>query len=176
MTTHTLIPYEKTKAPSVTIETELISREDAFFVSYKLTGDIKSIDLGGDPVHARKIKLWEKTCFELFIKNKNDQYMEFNFSPVFEWNAFFFNKKGDALKEFEKVSAVKIDILHSMEVFKVIVEIKKKDFPDDFFTLDMSAGLTTVLKERNGRLSYWALSHEDQRPNFHDFRSFRYKF
>lgn len=176
MTTHTLIPYEKTSSPLINIECELISRDDAFFVSYKLTGDLKSIDLGTEPHHARIIKLWEKTCFELFIKNKKDQYMEFNFSPVFEWNAFFFDKKGDALQEFEKMASVKMDILHSMEVFKVIVEIKKSQFPEDFFTEGMSAGLTTVLKERAGRLSYWALSHEDQRPNFHDFKSFKYKF
>lgn len=175
MSSFNLIPFDAEKSPAVKLETQLNSQEDAFFVSYKLTGALTSLELGAEPVHERKIKLWEKTCFELFIKNQSGQYMEFNFSPVFEWNAFFFNQKGDALKEWEKIKQVKIDILHSLEVFQLIAEIKKADFPEGFFN-HCEAGLTTVLKEKDGRLSYWALSHEDKRPNFHHFDSFKYKF
>ncbi len=178
MAKFSLIPYNPTSAPAVSIDSELNTNQDSIFISYKLTGNLSSIDLGKDsPNHARVIKLWEKTCFELFIKNQKDSYVEFNFSPEFEWNAFYFVKKGDSLTEYARIDAVKIDILASLEVFHLIVEIDKKKFPDGFFDgNELSAGITGVIKEKSGNLSYWALSHEDTRPNFHDFRSFRYKF
>lgn len=175
MAKFSLIPYHRESAPKINLDCELSTTSQSIFISYKLTGEIDKIELGRIPRHERVIKLWEKTCFELFIKNERNEYMEFNFSPVFEWNAFFFPKKGDPLTEWQKIKSVKTDILDSLEVFKVIVEISKADFPENFFE-GPTAGITSVIKEKNGNLSYWALSHEDQRPNFHHFDSFKYKF
>ena len=172
-----LIPYDLSLAPKIELNCELNTNEESLFISYKLTGDLNSIDLGsGRSLHNRVIKLWEKSCFELFIKNNKDNYIEFNFSPEFEWNTFYFKKKGDALAEYQKMDSIKPDILLSNDVFHLIVELDKKKFPDGFFESELTAGITSVIKEKNGKLSYWALSHEDSRPNFHDFRSFRYKF
>lgn len=174
-----LIPFDHLKAPKIHIESELNTTENSLYISYKLTGDLKGLDLGdGHPNHARVIKLWEKSCFELFIKNSKDSYIEFNFSPVFEWNAFYFVKKGDPLTEYARVDGVKTDILLSLDVFHLIVEIDKKKFPEGFFgnSESLSAGITSVIKTKEGALSYWALDHKDTRPNFHHFDSFKYKF
>lgn len=178
MAKFSLIPFNHIGAPAIDLTCELNANPTSLFISYKMTGNLASIDLGDeDPKHARVIKLWEKSCFELFIKNQNDSYIEFNFSPEFEWNAFFFEKKGDALKEFVKIDKLKIDILLSKDVFQLIVEIDKGKFPTGFFEgQEHLAGITSVIKDKSGSLSYWALSHEDTRPNFHDFRSFKYKF
>lgn len=171
-----LIPYDKAQYP-FEIKTLLTPTEDSIFISYSLSGDIAAIDLeDGTPKRNRIIGLWQKTCFELFIKNNKDQYIEFNFSPVFEWNCFFFNKKGDALCEYEAIKEVKFDILRSLDVFKLIVEIDRKNFPENFFDGEMLAGITTVIKDKNSKVSYWALSHNDTRPNFHHFDSFKCKF
>lgn len=171
-----LIPYDQTQYP-FEILTQLTPTEESIFISYSLSGDIAQIDLeDGTPKRERIIGLWQKTCFELFIKNNKDQYIEFNFSPVFEWNCFFFNKKGDPLCEFPLMKEVKFDILRSAEVFKVIVEIDRKSFPENFFDGEMLAGITTVIKEKSAKVSYWALSHNDTRPNFHHFESFKCKF
>ena len=118
----------------------------------------------------------EKTCFELFLKNSRDQYLEFNFSPCFEWNCFYFPKKGAPLSEWDKMPRPEIDILLSLENFFLVTEIKKEFFPDHFMTPGMSAGISSVVKMKNGELTYWALSHQDSRPNFHHFGSFKYKF
>ena len=57
-------------------------------------------------------------------------------------------------------------------------EIKKEFFPKGFFDelSELSVGITSVIKEKSGSLSYWALNHSDTRPNFHHFDSFKYKF
>ena len=177
MAKFTLIPYDLTSPPHITIETELNTTESSIFISYKVSGELSTIDLGkGEPNHARVMKLWEKSCFELFIKTKEDSYIEFNFSPEFEWNCFYFSKKGSPLVEYARMDFLKFDILLSLDVFHLIVEIDKKKFPEGFFQGPLAAGITSVIKEKNGRISYWALSHEDTRPNFHHFDSFKYKF
>lgn len=175
---NSLIPYTLEDAPKINLETQLTVTDESFFISYKLTGDIDKIDLGdGHPKRERLIGLWNKTCFELFIKNEKNQYIEFNFSPTFEWNSFFFNKKGDDLKEYQEISSLKTDILLSYDVFLLVVEIKKQTLPQEFLTENkMSAGITSVIKTKESSLSYWALSHEDTRPNFHHFDSFKCKF
>ncbi|MBY0414032.1 MAG: hypothetical protein K2Q18_07695, partial [Bdellovibrionales bacterium] len=146
-----LIPYQSDSAPKIHIESELNTTPSSLYISYKVTGDLGSIDLGeGHPKHARVIKLWEKSCFELFIKNEKDNYIEFNFSPEFEWNAFYFPKKGDPLTEYARVDSVKTDILLSLEVFHLIIEIDKKKFPADFFgeaSGNLTAAITSVIKE-----------------------------
>jgi hypothetical protein len=173
MAKFTLTPYDSTSPPQITIETELNTTESSIFISYKLSGELAAIDLGrGEPNHARVMKLWEKSCFELFIKTKEDNYIEFNFSPEFEWNCFYFSKKGDPLVEYARVDSVKTEILLSLDVFHLIAELDKNKFPDGFFQGQLQAGITSVIKEKNGKVSYWALSHHDTRPNFHDFRSF----
>lgn len=173
MAKFTLTPYDLKSAPKITIDCELNATAESLFISYKIQGALSSLNLGnGQPHHARLIKLWEKSCFELFIKNHENQYIEFNFSPEFEWNCFYFNKKNDALLEYTKMDSVKLDILLSLDTFHLIVELDKKKFPDFFFKDKLQAGISSVIQEKDNNLSYWALSHHDIRPNFHDFRSF----
>lgn len=177
MAKFSLIPYKNENAPTITINSELNITDEFIYISYKVQGNLPVLDLGtGTPKHSRVIKLWEKSCFELFLKNSKDSYMEFNFSPDFEWNAFYFEKKGDALCEYAPMDKVEFDILLSLDVFHLIVKIDKKKFPEGFFkeALEeaLSVGITSVIKTKAQDLSYWALSHHDTKPNFHDFRSF----
>ncbi len=176
MAKYSLISYDQNTAPDITIECELNSTPESVFISYKLQGALSNIDLGeGNPHHARVMKLWEKSCFELFIKNADNSYIEFNFSPEFEFNCFYFAGLGDALCEYSRMDSVKIDILLSLDVFHLIAEIDKKKFPESFFMNKghLKVGITSVIQDKNGSISYWALSHHDTRPNFHDFKSFK---
>lgn len=179
MAKFSLIPFDLLNAPDITIETEFNHNEESVYVSYRIRRNLPLLDLGNStPNKTRLIKLWEKTCFELFIKNNHDQYIEFNFSPNFEWNCFYFNKKSDPLVEWEQMQMPVIDILLSSEHFFLFVDIKKEFFPKGFFGVgfELCAGITSVIKEKTGSMSYWALSHADTRPNFHHFDSFKYKF
>jgi hypothetical protein len=154
---------------------EINQNDQDFFISFLLSGNLASIDLGTrTPNKERTIKLWEKTCFELFIKNARNEYMEFNFSPCFEWNCFYFQKKGDPLRELIKMQKPKTDILLSLEKFFLVSEIKKEFLPEGFLTdNNMSVGISAVLKlDQSDQMTYWALNHQDSRPNFHHLNSF----
>ncbi|NOT77866.1 MAG: hypothetical protein HOP07_02545 [Bacteriovoracaceae bacterium] len=177
MAKFSLIPFDSRTQPDIMINCELTNTNETLFISYKMTGDLASINLGdGSSLHGRVIGLWNKTCFELFLKNKKDQYFEFNFSPTFEWNAFYFEKKGDPLTEYAAQDKIVINVLHSLENFTLIAEIDKRHMPKDFFTSEISVGITSVIKDKKDSMSYWALSHADQKPNFHHFESFKCKF
>ena len=175
-----LIPYPNLPSVDIPIEAELNFNDESIFVSFRIQKNLAQVDLGNSTPHkARILKLWEKTCFELFIKNKSDQYIEFNFSPNFEWNCFYFNKQGDPLREWENMPRPESDILLSAEHFFMFVNIKKEFFPKGFFEKNrkLSAGITCVIKDKLGDISYWALAHTDMtRPNFHHFDSFKYMF
>ena len=156
---------------------EINQNDQAFFISYLITGDLTAINWGSlSPMKKRIIKLWEKTCFELFIKNERNEYIEFNFSPAFEWNCFYFKKPGDPLLEWEKMLRPNTDILLSLDKFFLFAEIKKEYLPEGFMTQNMSMGITSILKLQNNETTYWALGHNDLKPNFHHFESFKYKF
>lgn len=179
MAKFSLIPFDKNKSPLLELTAELNTSEDAVFISFRINEGVEQIDLGnGTPKKERITGLWERTCFELFIKNEKDSYIEFNFSPVFEWNCFYFEKKGNALSEWGAMPRPGTDILLSKDQFLLIGEIKKEFFPEGFFGKGekLCAGVTSVIKDTNKQTSYWALSHEDTRPNFHHFDSFKYKF
>ena len=183
MAKFSLVPFTIANAPKIIITAEFNQNSDSFFISFSIKNDLQSIDLGDStPCKERIIKLWEKTCFELFIKNQNGAYLEFNFSPNFGWNCFFFNQKGEELKEWETMQMPSTDVLLSIDHFLLVAEIKKIYFPKTFFDRsnnvanNLEAGITCVIKDKLGTLSYWALAHCDTRPNFHHFDSFKYKF
>ena len=183
MAKFSLIPFPNMPAATAvnSIEAELNVNEESIYISFRIRNNLDLIDLGnGTPNKKRVIKLWEKTCFELFIKNEKDQFIEFNFAPNFEWNCFYFDKKGGALAEWEKMPRPESDILLSAEHFFMFVNIRKEFFPEGFFNSNkkqiLSAGISSVIKEKIGSLSYWAMTHADVQPNFHHFDSFKYKF
>ncbi|MDO9181573.1 MAG: hypothetical protein Q7U04_04155 [Bacteriovorax sp.] len=174
-----LVPFglKNTHFPEIGIEVEINQNTESIFISYRIRQGLSLIELGESaPDKTRHLKLWEKTCFELFIKNEANQYIEFNFSPNFQWNCFYFNFQGEALKEWEQMQMPVIDVLLSSDHYLLFAEIKKDYFPEGFFDTDLHAGITSVIKDKKGTLSYWALSHADTRPNFHHFDSFKYKF
>ncbi len=175
MAKFSLTPYNKATAPATEVLAELNQNEESVFISYRIQKGLPLVDLGSSTPHKERVlKLWEKTCFELFIKNEKDSYVEFNFSPNFEWNCFYFAKKGDPLEEWTRMNRPATEILLSLDHYFLFAEIRKELFPVGFFdgTHELRCGISSVIKGPNGVLSYWALSHHDTRPNFHDFRSF----
>ena len=136
--------------------------------------------------------LWRHTCFEAFVRVDGEQdYLEFNVAPSGEWNAYRFRgyregrevAKGAALSrldvdwrrkplaadERERVEAVGRDTMERFE--PAYFSAKAHLSLPRALTLSLDRpwrlGLSTVVEERNGRLSYWALAHPRGRPDFH---------
>jgi hypothetical protein len=119
----------------------------------------------------RRDELWKHSCFEAFIGlPDSQQYWELNVSSLGHWNLYSFER-------YRQSGSGLVEALPPA----VTVRQTRRDFRCDA-VLDLrpwwpiegmpELGLTMVLKEINGRLSYWALSHPGEAADFHDRRSF----
>jgi len=117
--------------------------------------------------------LWQHTCFEVFISEKGQQsYWEFNFAPSGEWAAF-------AFKSYRDGGPIEDDGLHP----EIVVRSAANSFElEALVRLDrllaiqppvaLGLGLSAVIEENDGTISYWALKHPPGKPDFHHPDSF----
>lgn len=168
-----LVPFKQI-ASTLDINASLTLNGSNIELEFVLIGELEKLLLSPiEEVGRRVIGLWESTCFECFILNNETlSYYEFNFSPEGHWNSFYFPKKKSPLKEAESFSGIKVRVSPSDQAYKINVSIDLYCFIPGFWKEgEMSFGLTSVVESDKG-LSYWAISHQDEKPNFHNFNTF----
>ena len=113
----------------------------------------------------RKDELWKTTCFELFLQKKGDAaYCEFNLSPSERWAAYDFTgyREGMSEREFRREPDCSMRMGQAMAIFDAALPRAQLPLPP------LNAGLTAVIEEEGGVISYWALAHGGEKPDFHD--------
>ncbi len=134
------------------------------FARYAIECDTSLLLLPEPYEPVRSDRLWETTCFELFIKRANsDQYFEYNFSPSTEWALYRFSDYRKGMAE-EMIRRPRITCDYSESHFALNAEF---DLPDGWRAGPCMVGLTAVVEEANGTKSYWALAHPPGKPDFH---------
>ncbi len=126
-------------------------------------------DAAGPP--ARKDGLWQTTCLECFIREKNaDAYREFNFSPNGDWNAYRFSGYRQGMSPDPAVTDPATTIRKETDrlILTVIVDLARLDLAG----LRLQLALSAVTQTKKGRLDYWALRHPGAKPDFHHPSSF----
>jgi hypothetical protein len=114
---------------------------------------------------ARRDGLWRHTCCEAFIADvEGPGYRELNFAPTGDWAAYRFDDYRAGMRE-QPCTAPRIEARISAEELVLEATIADLGTPG-------ALGLCCVIEERNGRLSYWALAHPCERPDFHHRGSF----
>jgi hypothetical protein len=121
--------------------------------------------------------LWQHTCFEAFIRtNASPDYYEFNFSPSGEWAAYSFRGYRDG-EPIEDVG-LSPEIVVRREADKIeldaVVRLDRLSAIPPGATLQI--GLSAVIEDNDGKLSYWALKHPVEKPDFHHPDSFALEF
>lgn len=142
-------------------------------VNYVLNGVVDQLRIPPDPSARGVEDLWEHTCFELFIGAKDDaEYYEFNFSPSGEWTAYEFrNYRDGGLLRADELD-VKIAVQRRAETLELSAVVLLTDLPGIRLDVCLSLGLSAVIEDLNGSLSYWALKHPPGKPDFHHADSF----
>ena len=122
----------------------------------------------------RKDELWKESCFECFIQDGDgNSYLEFNGSLSGDWNLYSFTAYREGMKAVpvETENSPKLFVLNQNEsMLEVEWKIARSILPKEVSKLS----LTTVLKTNDGSVSYWALEHTGERPDFHLRSSFVY--
>ena len=162
-----LVPHPATPGAAVFSLLAHVSRDPgALSVRYVLAGDLERLRLPPRAVPARRDGLWRHTCFELFVGSPTGPaYEEYNFSPSGQWAAYAFAgyREGGAPLERVVPAMERRQDGHELALDAAIPCATRGR---------LRLGLSAVLEDASGALSYWALRHAGGRPDFHDARSF----
>jgi hypothetical protein len=161
--THRLVAHPDTPAASVrNVDVRLAcTNPGKLWLEYYVNSTGAFLIPDAKPV-ARTDGLWRSTCFELFVQREGqDGYVEFNFSPSFEWAAYEFDFYRTGMREYPSHDP-EIVITPSTTHFSLAVEALPH-LPSGAIKLALSA----VIEETDGTKSYWALAHPPGAPDFH---------
>jgi hypothetical protein len=107
--------------------------------------------------------LWERTCFECFIREPGSKrYHEFNLSPSTEWAHYEFDDYRSGRADSEMPGPV-VKAFAAPHRF----ELSTRIWIPELGKADWRVGISAIVEERGGRKSYWALAHPPGEPDFH---------
>lgn len=143
-------------------------RSDGLVLSYILNGTMSDILLPPRAAAARSDQLWQHTCFEAFVRAPSGTgYYEFNFSPSTEWAAYRFSSHRGGMRVADGIDAPLIDAQSEPQSFALRAALDLRGLPDLVHGASWQVGLSAVIEEAGGEMSYWALAHPPGKPDFH---------
>jgi hypothetical protein len=157
---------------AVNVRVDQVS-EHVLALHYRVEGDLDELRWPASRAAAHTDGLWQHTCFEAFVKHGDTRaYLELNFSPSSEWAIYAFEdyRRGREPRKSRHPPEIAAE-RQGDELFDVTVHLKGLlTDPPSHDRLRLS--LAAVLEDRRGALSYWALAHPSERPDFHHPDSF----
>jgi hypothetical protein len=128
---------------------------------YRATGDVTGLRLPQLVEVERANDLWRNTCFEAFIKTPGGPaYAEFNFSPSSRWAAYGFDDTRQGMRNLDLAApTIRLQVNTEDLVLSVALNPGHKG--------PLKLAVCAVIEEVGGELSYWALTHPGERPDFH---------
>ncbi len=160
-----LTPAASHPAPAIEIEAvALILATDALSFRYTVRGDLRELAIPKAGPKLRADDLWRHTCFEAFVQPKGaERYVELNFSPSSAWAAYSFDSYRLGMQPLNmlKPPVIRCQISADVLTLEAVISMKSLRF-------DAAIGLSAVIEDVHGSLSYWALTHPQAKPDFHD--------
>jgi len=141
--------------------------------SYLLHGHVDQLLIPHAAMPRRIDGLWQHSCFEAFVGREYDPgYYEFNFSPSGEWAAYRFRayRDGGAIDDEALVPSISTERLADRLTLNATVRLDCLPLIEPCAALRV--GLSAVIEAADGTLSYWALKHPGEKPDFHHPDSF----
>ena len=135
---------------------------------YVVTGNLA--DLRMPPVTApeRADELWRHSCFEAFVRAGPDAgYYEFNFAPSMQWVAYRFSDYRSGMSAVRGIGAPRIEVRSEGGSYELQASLSLDGLPDLLPDSAWRLGLSAVIEEVGGGISYWALAHPPGKADFH---------
>lgn len=171
------------------LEGEVRLTEGRLCFGFDLSGDFRALKLHahqqGEPApgseSARADELWKTTCFEAFIgRAGHPEYLEFNFAPSGKWNCYRFDRYREGMRRCEEIASVIPSGLADLQGSPKEHARIGWSVPWDRLSKalggaareELRIGITAVIEDVHGSVSYWAISHAGEKPDFHLALSF----
>ena len=140
---------------------------------YSIEGNIARLCIPLPSSSRRADGLWRHTCFEAFLNGSGSAgYCEFNFAPSTEWAIYRFEVYREGMAAVENVEPPKIALYRDAHRLELDALIDLNHLPPLPEVAELRLGLCAVIEEEGGRLTYWALVHPQEKPDFHHPDSF----
>jgi hypothetical protein len=143
-------------------------RANRLVLSYILTGKLRDVLMPSVMAPMRSEGLWRHTCFEAFVRaSVGVVYYEFNFAPSTKWAAYRFSGYRSGMCVASEVGVPIIELQSTPDRYTLQATLDL----DLLSSLPRSAGwrlgLSAVIEDTGGGMSYWALAHPPGKPDFH---------
>ena len=165
METHVLVCHPDTPSLAVRgIEARIIAGDENWLRLRWRIGGCESLILPAFAGKGRAEELWRTTCFELFLQPEEDPgYLEFNLSPSERWAAYRFSSYREGMTEHPMPREPDCTARVGTDLAIFDAALPTATLPKRPWRY----GLSAVIEEEGGHLSYWALAHPPGAPDFH---------
>lgn len=163
----TLEPHPTTPCAALARCTVALTRthDGDLRLRYALLGPVDRLRVPPPRVPAAADGLWAHTCCEAFVGSPGSAaYREFNFSPSGQWAIYDFSAYRRRAATPAGLPAPRIALRRTADALVLDVLVAAAALPDG---RPLSLGLSAVVESADGALSYWALRHPAERPDFH---------
>jgi hypothetical protein len=169
--TRPLLPFARSSEGPVRALVASAAREGegTLRFRYLLDADLSALRVPPARQARQADELWKYTCFEAFIASRGDEYFELNFSPSTEWAAYSFTSYRKGMAPLALPSPPRIDVTRSAAQLVVEARIDTRGFLAD---TTHRIALSAVIEDDSGRITYWALKHAPDKPDFHHVAGF----
>ena len=161
-----LQPFEPPKI-DLQITGEITRLNHTLTLNYALKGDLEKIEVPATvDIPTRKDRLWETTCFEFFLgKHNSTHYWEFNLSPSGDWNVYRFERYREVMELENRIITLPFNVLRDRNALFLELEFNMHCLTSIDRNFDVS--ITSVIKDKTGDTSYWAVKHCGEKADFH---------
>ena len=165
LTAHPSTPNDAVRRLGVQLRAE----EPGILVfQYSLDADMSRVRVPSAGAGGRADALWKHTCFEAFVRPEDAPgYHEFNFSPSLNWAIYRFSAYREGMSPAEIGRAPKISVHRGDGGLELQSAVRLGHLADLRDARYLRIGLTAVIEDENGVLSYWGLRHPPGKPDFH---------
>jgi hypothetical protein len=156
----------------VRITAAITRRSNVLTIGYTLRGDLAGLVIPAPAEQPfRKNNLWATTCFEFFVAAQDaPEYWEFNLSPAGHWNVYRFDDYRQGMREEPAFTALPFVVNRQPDALTIDLTVSMADLvPADE---RIQVACTAVIEHQDGALTYWALAHCGNEPDFHRRDSF----
>ena len=137
-------------------------------VHYLLEGDLSRLRVPDARMPRITERLWQHTCCEAFVACKGSlAYHEFNFGPSGEWAAYAFVRYRDGGILADEALNPEITVRNTAGELELDARVRLGHLSPMHVNARLLLGLSAVIEDDSGTLSYWALRHPPGKPDFH---------
>jgi hypothetical protein len=150
---------------------------DRLVLTYIVTGKISGIRMPPVMPPGRGNELWRHTCFEAFIRaSSGPEYYEFNFAPSAQWAVYRFSGYRSGMCVPAEIGPPPIEVQGSADCYTLQASLEPDRLSGLPRTVSWRLGLSALIEDASGRMSYWALAYPPGKPDFHHADCFAHEF